>query len=41
MLAIIFFSVIFGVGILAGTACFMFFSNSSAELADKGEQTVK
>lgn len=41
MLAIIFFSFVFSVGMLGGMACFMLFSNSSTELADKGEQTVK
>jgi len=41
MLALIFFAVIFGVGVLGGMACFMVFSNSSTELADKGEGLAK
>ena len=38
MLAIFFFITILGVGMLAGMACFMYFSNCSAELVDKREQ---
>lgn len=37
MLAIIFFGFIFSVGILGGVACFMIFSNSSAEIGEKAK----